>query len=304
VLKPETWFYTPQLILRTPQGLPIQLDFVNTLTYKNSLLMGIGYRYYYAIYATLGYNITEKLRVMYSYEYSLGIQNYTKGGHEIGLTFGLLNRSTKSKVISETASQTTLDEIFEKLDKHDQQIEVLTKKVDSLDKNLTTLKSEIELLKSKQVNEEELNAAIGNYIKKNEGKTIENQTSNPSPNEQQKTNKIDKEGKYKVISPKTDSDYNSIIESENANYKIVLGVYQLTLYAKDYQKFIKRELNMDSKLIQLSGHPKNYIYVCTQKEFGTLKDALSELKSIRKEVKSHSVEVTRGEAWILQTLNQ
>lgn len=285
-LKHETWFYTPQLILRTPQGLPVQFDFLNTLNYKSKFLFGVGYRYYYATYATLGFGITEKLKIMYSYEYSLGIQKYTKGGNEVGIVFSLSNKSTKTK--TETISQSKLDEILERLDKHDQQIETVSNKTDSLDKNLAALKSEIDLLKSKQVNEEDLNKAIENYMSKKEAR---------------EDSSARKQTKYKVISPKNEGDFANIVESEKANYKIVLGVYQNSGYAKDYQKFIKRELNMDSKLIQLPGHPKNYIYVCTSEEYNTLQEALTSLTTVRKTIKSKSIEITRGEAWILQTLN-
>lgn len=303
VLKPQTWFYTPQITLRTPQGLPMQLDFVNTISYKNKLLFGLGYRYFYALYANLGYCVTDKLRIIYSYEYSQGIQSFAKGGHEIGLTFGLSNKNTKPKISEENLNKTTLDEIYEKLDKHDQQIEVLSKKVDSLDKNLTGLKSEIEELKKKQVNEEELEKSMENYFRKNQNKEKEEKTDTVDEiKDAQVKNKVDKAGKYKVISPKSESDFELGEETPNANYKIVLGVYQLSVYAKEYQKFIKRESGWQSTLVQLNDHPKKYIYVCLVKEYSNLKEALTELKTIRKDVKSKSVEITKGEAWILQTL--
>ncbi|PBQ32311.1 hypothetical protein CNR22_11200 [Sphingobacteriaceae bacterium] len=287
ILKPATWFYIPQLILRTPQGLPVQFDFVNTLDYKNKFLFALGYRNYYAAYATLGFSINEKLRIMYSYEYSLGIQNHTKGGHELGITFNLSNRPSKTK--TETLSQSKLDEILERLDKHDQQIETVSKKTDSLDKKLAALKSEIDLLKNQQVSEEDLNKAIETYLSKKE--SPEDATGKKSA------------AKYKVIRAKTGNDFESFKESENANYKIVLGVYQNSGYSKDFQKFIKRELDLDTKLVQLPGHPKNYIYVCTVVEYTKLSDGLNALKSVRKTIKSKTIEITKGEAWILQTLN-
>jgi type IX secretion system PorP/SprF family membrane protein len=297
VLKPETWFYVPQLIVRTPQGLPFQIDILNTFNFKNKFLLGLGYRYYYALYANLGYSITDKLRITYSYEYSQGIQKYTKGGHEIGLSFGLFPKSSKSKSTDSQLNKTALDEIFEKLDQHDQQIEVLTKKVDSLDKNLNALKSEMEDLKSKQVSEEELASAIQNYYTNNKPKS----NSNASDHVSKQENKVDKAGKYKVISPTKESDYEAE-EEVVANYKIVLGVYQLPNYAKKYQKFLKRELGWESKLIQLNDHPKKFIYVCVGNEYSNLKEALKGLKMAREDIKTKSVEVTKGEAWILQTL--
>ena len=307
VLKPDVWFYSPQLTVRTPQGLPFQIDLVNTINYKNKLLMGIGYRYYYALYANLGYCITDKLRIIYSYEYSHIIQTYTRGGHEIGLRFGLSNRNAKPKMADEHLNSRSIDEIFEKLDKHDQQVEVLTKKVDSLDKNLANLKLEIETLKSKQVSTEELQSAVGEYVKKNEIQNLSNENGNKKDTIviKNKENKVDRIGKYKVISPKTDKDFESNeSEESSANYKIVLGVYQLENYAREYQKFLKREFNWDSKLVQLNDHPKKFIYVCIVKEHASLQEALNELKATRQNVKSKSVEVTRGDAWILQTISK
>lgn len=303
VLKPDVWSYTPQLILRTPQGLPVQFDFVNTLNYKNKFLAGFGYRYYYAMYSHLGFHITENLRVIYSYEYSLGIQNIVKGGHEIGLTFGLINKPSKNRKEDEGVGQRSIDEIFEKLDKHDQEIEVLTKKVDSLDQNVGLLKREIDLLKSKQVDEGELTKALENYLGKHENKNnlINKPDSLGSTSNGEKPDRMSKAGKYKVISPKTEKDYLNYTDSLNANYKIVLGVYQLADYAKGYQKFLQRELGYHSRLLQLNDHPKKYIYVCLTDEFTDLEKALGELKLIRKTVKSKSVEITKGEAWILQT---
>lgn len=306
-LKKDVLNYTPNLIVRTPQGLPTQFDLNNTFTYKSKILAGIGYRHNYAIYGSLGYHITEKLRVIYSYEYALGLQSITKGGHEVGLSFGLVNGNEKTKSTSDM-DKNKLDEVFEKLDKHDQQVEVLNRKVDSLDKNMMRMKAEMDVLKSKQVSQDEIVKAIDAYLSSDVGKEKLNANSgsnsstsnNTSPT---KANKIDKGNKYKVINPKSDNDVDLTMDSLNANYKIVLGVYQLANYAKDYQKFLKREMNYDTKLIQLPDHPKQYIYVCNLGEYARLKEALVKLKEVRAQVKSKSGEITRGDAWILQTLN-
>jgi type IX secretion system PorP/SprF family membrane protein len=306
-LKKEVLNYTPNLIVRTPQGLPTQFDLNNTFTYKSKVLAGIGYRHSYAIYGSLGYSITEKLRVIYSYEYALGLQNITKGGHEIGLSFGLLNGSGKTKSTSDI-DKNKLDEVFEKLDKHDQQVEVLNRRVDSLDKNMLRMKEEMAVLKSKQVSQDEIVKAIDSYFSSDAGKEKINtsggsNSSTPNNTATKKPNKIDKGNKYKVINPKSDNDVDLTMDSLNANYKVVLGVYQLANYAKEYQKFLKREMNYDTKLVQLPDHPKQYIYVCNIGEYASLKEALVKLKEVRAQVKSKAGEITRGDAWILQTLN-
>ncbi|MBL7934121.1 MAG: type IX secretion system membrane protein PorP/SprF, partial [Bacteroidia bacterium] len=296
IIKKDHWFYIPNLIIRSPQGLPMQVDLLNTINYKNKVLFGIGYRHQYAFYGNLGYSITEKLRIVYSYEYSLGIQNITKGGHEIGITFGLLNKNGKTGPENKI-NPYEIDEIHQTLDKQQQEMESLKKRVDSLDKNVSKLKMELEILKENQVKQEEVEKAIDKYYSKksSEGPRDESKKENG--------NSVDKQGKYKVISPKTDIDYEIKEEGTNANYKIVLGVYQLLPYAKEFQKILLRELGQESKLVQLPDHPKKYIYVCKTSEFTSIKEALEELKQTRKEVKSKGVEVTKGEAWILQTIN-
>ena len=215
-----------------------------------------------------------------------------------------MSKTTKINNTDDPLNKRSLDEIFEKLDKHDQEMEELTKKVDSLDKNLNHLKEELELLKSKQVSQEELAKAIDNYFNKSENNS-EKKSGIPAASERSvSSNKVDKQGQYKVISPKTESEFESLSDSSEANYKIVLGVYQLGNYAKEYQKFLQRQLGYESKLVQLPDHPKKFIYVCSTKEYTNLKEALGELRITRKTVKSKSVEITKGEAWILQTTNR
>jgi type IX secretion system PorP/SprF family membrane protein len=301
ILKPDKWAFMPHVTIRSPQGLPVQIDLVNTIIYKNKILAGIGYRYFYAFYTSFGFCITDKLRLIYSYEYSYGIQNLAKGGHEIGLSFGLVNSPAKPNKSDNDATHREVDEIFEKLDKYDRQIEVLNSRTDSLDKNLAILKTEVELLKSRQVSQEEIVKAIDSYFNAEENK---NKISAKKANETGSTegNKVDKPGKYKVISPKSENEFDAPEDAINANYKIVMGVYQLDGYAREYQKFLKREMAFGTKLIQLTDHPKKYIYVCLVKEYRSLKEALKELRSVRKLVRSKTIEITRGEAWVLQTL--
>lgn len=296
-LQKDRWYYSPNLIVRSPQGLPAQIDILNTIHFKNLLLFGVGYRHRYALYGNLGFNITEKLRVIYSYEYALGIQKITKGGHEIGIRFGLVNKTVKASAPPKLESS-EMEEIQQKLDQHQQEIEAMHKRMDSLDKNVSRLKMELDILKENQVKQEEVEKAIEKYYSKT--KTDSLQRTNSKDNS---GNRVDQPGKYKVISPKSDSDFETSEEQTNSNYKIVLGVYQVLPYAKEFQKLVRRELGLETKLIQLPDHPKKYIYVCKTREFSNLKEAIGELKKTRKETKSKDIEVVKGEAWILQTIN-
>ncbi len=272
IIKPDYWSFIPHLTLRTPQGLPVQYDILNSLLYKNKLLFGIGYRNSYAIYMNLGYNINEKLRITYSYEYSLGIQTTVNGGHEIGLCFEFQNKKNKINSTEDVLSENKLKSLYEELDQQNQEVEKMSKKIESLDKNIVRLLSELERLKSKQVNETEINEEIKSYLSKKEPLEPDSVYTTKTPN------RFVKEEKHKVISPKNETDFNNITDSSTGNYKIVFGVYQLLNYAKEYQKFLQRELGMETKLIQLSGHPKKYIYVCEVTEYYSLQKALLNLK--------------------------
>ncbi len=296
-IQKDRWYYSPSLIVRSPQGLPAQLDVLNTIQFRSFLLFGIGYRHRYALYGNLGFNITEKLRVIYSYEYALGIQKVTKGGHEIGIRFGLSNRSAKTASPVKVSSS-DMEEIQQKLDQHQQEMESLHKRIDSLDKNVSRLKMELDILRENQVKQDEVEQAIVKYYSKQRTDSLSENT--PGGNS---VNRVDQPGKYKVISPKSDSDFETNYDPTNSNYKIVLGVYQVLPYAKEFQKILKRELGIDTKLIQLPDHPKKYIYVYKTSEFSDVKEALIELKRTRKEIKSRDIEVIKGEAWILQTIN-
>lgn len=109
------------------------------------------------------------------------------------------------------------------------------------------------------MDEGELTKALENYLGKHENKNnlINKPDSLGSTSNGEKPDRMSKAGKYKVISPKTEKDYLNYTDSLNANYKIVLGVYQLADYAKGYQKFLQRELGYHSRLLQLNDHPKN-----------------------------------------------
>lgn len=304
VLKSETWFYTPQLILRTPQGLPLQLDFLNTISYKTKVLIGMGYRYYYAVYGTLGFGFTDHIRLVYSYEYSQGIQTYTKGGHEIGLSFILSNKNSAAKSKEENLNKNAVDEIFEKLDKQDQQMEVMNRRLDSLDKSVSGIKKEMEELKNNQLKFDEITKDMEAYMTKNDSMNMALKTGLDSMRagaEQGKSNAV-KKNKYKAISPVKEEDFTKLKAEENASYKIVLGVYKQLSFAKAFQKILLREMDFETKLLQLEGHASKFIYVCTDKEYGTLAEALKDLKVVRKKLKSQTTEITNGEAWILQIL--
>lgn len=295
----EVWKYTPLFILRTTQGLPFQLDVVNTLLFKDRFMLGIGYRYLYAAYASLGCIVSDKLRIIYSYEYSLGMQSTTKAGHEIGLRFMFGNLSKKSNQ-KNVLNVNELEEILIKLDQQDQQIESLTQKVDSLDKNTKEIKLQISKLKNQQIDPAEIKLTVENYVAQSTF-ILTKKTSEDSSQVKSHKN-VTTAGKYKVIITEEKNEQLLKEENEGSKYQIVIGVYQLINYAKDYQKLVERHLKMKTTLIQLAGHPKNYIYVCTTKEYNSLSDALVDLKELRSKIKDQKLELTRGEAWILQTL--
>jgi type IX secretion system PorP/SprF family membrane protein len=286
-LKKEVLEYKPTIIIRSTFGLPVQLDFFNGFKYDNKLHLGAGYRTSDAFYASVGYGSSEKFRVIYSYEYCSAIQSINKGGHEIGIMFAVHNRTEKTNATHSKLRDHAKEELYEKLEEQGQQVAILTKEIDSLDSNLQNIRKEVSNLRSKQVTAEELATAL-------EDKGVSSNLDGEAA--------IDK---YKII---TINQEKESIAAETltaaATYKVVFGVYKILTYAKEYQRFLKRQVDLETHLVQLPDHPKKFIYVCFTSETNDLSSALKQLKELQQRIRSAGADGQNGDAWILQTIKK
>lgn len=86
----KNWSVEPSLLIKYQPSSAIQLD-LNALVYYNDRVgAGIQYRTKDAVVAMLRINITESLRISYSYDMTVSKMGpYTKGAHELIISYGI-----------------------------------------------------------------------------------------------------------------------------------------------------------------------------------------------------------------------
>jgi type IX secretion system PorP/SprF family membrane protein len=91
--------FRPSFLIKYTDNAPVQFDInLNTLI-SEIIWIGVSYRSEDAIVALLEYQVNKKLRIGYSYDYTLSeIRNYTSGSHEliIGYDFGFNVKKMKT----------------------------------------------------------------------------------------------------------------------------------------------------------------------------------------------------------------
>jgi type IX secretion system PorP/SprF family membrane protein len=273
----------PYGIFRSIEGLPVQYEVAANLLWHQKLIAGIGYRKNKVWFAHGGFSVGSQIQIIYTYEYNQQPTSAYGNSHEIGLRFtaGTVKKET------EDAPLRLVKELFEKLDEKEASVLAHQSRIDSLDKNISRIKSELELMRNKQVEFLEISKTI-------QAARAENQMSGIIGKGGATGNRLN----YHIINPKIDEDYNAA-DSLKGNCKIVFGVYQLSTYAREFQRFLRREMNYETRLIQLRLNGKEFIYVCLAADYNALKLALIELKVKRAEIKRKKISITKGEAWIL-----
>ena len=69
-------------------NLPTQFDFNTKVQFRNFAWIGAGYRYKEGFNGLVGLNISNKVNLSYSYDYTTSrLNNYSKGSHELLVGF-------------------------------------------------------------------------------------------------------------------------------------------------------------------------------------------------------------------------
>lgn len=297
---------TAVLIYRSHQGLPFQIEVSDIVTWRNKIAFGLGYRQSYTTYALARFQVTPNLLIGYSYDYNVNKMNtYTKGGHEINLSLKFGNgKNTDSP---KRSSGKDVTELYEQLDLMNQKLEQSNKRVDSLDKNVMALRDELNRIKQQGLNQEEIKRLIdsikvtGGSASGNNNSKGNDKTTNSSNNEKYK-NEFKGNGKKKYGSIKNEQDGSQYEGVTNAKYSVVLGIYKIFKYSKEYQKLLLRDHKIDTELIQLENAENNYYYVVEKKSYTNLKEALTKLYETRKDLDARAEKITNGQPWVLVTL--
>jgi type IX secretion system PorP/SprF family membrane protein len=127
------------VILRSHQGLPLQTEISDMVTWQHKFSIGLGYRQTYNSFVTARVQLSPSLTVGYSYEYTVNkLNTYTRGGHEINLCY----KFNKPKE-PEPKKQINSNEVYEELEKINKQLEANKKLNDSIQKDMKQLKKEL-----------------------------------------------------------------------------------------------------------------------------------------------------------------
>ncbi len=90
----SNWDIQPSFFMRYNQALKDITDVNTTLIYDNRFMLGLSYRTTKEAAITASFQVDQRLRVAYSYDYSLGkIGTYNKGSHEISIQYDFVHRS-------------------------------------------------------------------------------------------------------------------------------------------------------------------------------------------------------------------
>lgn len=290
---------TASLIYRSHQGLPIQIEVSDMVTWREKISLGLGYRQSYSAYSLARVQITPNLCLGYSYEYNVKrLNTYTKGGHEINILYKLGN-GPKGSESQKKSSTKDMTELYEQIDLMNQKLEQNTKKVDSLDKNVAALREELNRIKKLGLNQDDMQR-IMDSIKVNSSKN--NSPTNTSPKNDKYKNEFKGNGKKRYGSIKNEKDGAEYEGATNAQFSVVLGMYKIFKYAKEYQKILLRDHQIETELVQLENAQVGYYYVTEKKGFNNLKDALTRLKQTREDLDKKTEKITNGQPWVLVTL--
>lgn len=88
----------PAFLLKSVSGAPLILDLSANFMFHDKLRLGASYRWDDSFSGLVGFQITPKILVGYSYDYTTTeLQRVTSGSHEIMLRFELISRDRKLK---------------------------------------------------------------------------------------------------------------------------------------------------------------------------------------------------------------
>jgi type IX secretion system PorP/SprF family membrane protein len=86
----KKWTMEPSMLVKYQAASPIQLDLNVSVYYNERIGLGLQYRTNDAVVTTLRVNITESLKIMYSYDMTLSkMSSYSRGAHEIIISYGI-----------------------------------------------------------------------------------------------------------------------------------------------------------------------------------------------------------------------
>ena len=320
----EDWELSPLLLVRSAQGVRAQFDGNLKLAYQKMVWLNLTYRHNVAYAVSLGGIIENKILLGYTYELpSTDLANHSSGSHEIILGYRIGRASGQENLSDRQLKklQDAQDELFEKTDfleqknqKQDKQIEGQKKKLDEFIDGLQEWKDSMRLdedalRKFIEENEFKLNGGNGG------GPT---QTGDNSSNQNTGGNSGDEGSGGEAATGNGSTTSNAAAGGNNATddgaddgsgrdnleeeldpahfqYYVVVGACRKLKHAKDFQKIVQREYELNTKVVRNS---RDTWYLIYSAEINSVKEAKKELKKARA---SDTKGVYFGKPWIYRS---
>ena len=285
----ENFLVKPTVLLRSNQGMPIQLDgHVNT-TWKNLLWLGVGFRANYGVTINAGGNLTDFIALGYDYDVATtGIGKQAGGTHELFLRFRLGGQRESH---AEHMADSALKEVevdHERLTSVEEKIAGMAGDVDGLQRRLDSLKREV------AIHEVEIDSL---KMRKDD---LQNQITD---NKDLMTEKLIELRKIRDQLSKDRNKIHDFVDVEHVelaevdtfnnrsfNYYVVLGTYTDLNYAKFLQRVLVRDYNLKTTLESSNG----YVIVYSKKVYNK-EEALAEIKKLNSTVNK---EYLADGAWV------
>ena len=232
----------PQVLVRTVQGLHSQFDGYVKVGYKDIVWTNLMYRHDIGAGASLGFKLDDQYVFSYAYEFPTTDLNIVGSStHEFMLGIKI-HRSTpgKSEISQEQAKEIMQNSVHqEKMDALEQQNEQVSGKLNRTERQLQSQNEELERLKQ----------VVESYQQDLE-LAIENLSAN-----------------------KNDTT------SQTQGFFVVVGALRKFDNAKAFQRILKREANLDTRVIQNANKTWYFIY---SDNTDSVKEALEKLEVIKK----------------------
>jgi type IX secretion system PorP/SprF family membrane protein len=248
----------PIVLLKSAQGLPIQMDLNLMATYKKNYWAGATWKMNSAMAFSLGTFLYDRITLGYSYEFATTkFATYNNGSHEVvvGFTF---NKSSGGSSYKSSGDYSELSrqnkEQYELIDQIKQDNDGIKSNVAENQKTIEAQKQEIERLQTE--------------IRK----------------DRQEIDSVIRVSRVNVQEEKFDS--------ETGNYYIVVGAMKTMRGAKAFQQILRRELNEETSIVQKSNG--SYFFIYTH-EVTNKNEALQELGRLKK---INSKDLFVGDPWL------
>jgi type IX secretion system PorP/SprF family membrane protein len=253
----------PIALLKSAQGLPAQIDLNLVTTYKQNYWIALGHKLNSSVGLALGVFLHDRITVGYSYEYTTNkYADYNNGSHEVIVGF------TFAKAAGKTVSQTSPDysDLARQNKAQYETIDQVTQEKDMMEGDLEKQKQVIE-------SQNEEIARLQQEIQKNK-----------------------KEIDSIVHISKIDVHTETFDSTEHdTKYYTIVGAVKTLKFAKEFQQAIRRELSMETSIVQKSNGSYYFIYT---KQIQDREEALAELKRLR-QIKSSLIV---GDPWVYKLI--